>query len=136
MNAENYEKAQKIVLNRKDVKDFIDYIANVLRENCTENADFRPFASLYIEKLPALDLSRLESLIIINEIRDMFEDSNGNCSKAIDSFIDDIYTRHTGDYPITGVIKFKNEPEDWKALTEYLYSEEWLNDTSWKKNDE
>ncbi|RYF98362.1 MAG: hypothetical protein EOO07_38285 [Chitinophagaceae bacterium] len=134
MKYENYENAAKYILARADAKDFIQYTVDVVKENDSDDFDFRKWVNLYIEKLPTLNLSRLESFIIINKIRELLENEDGSHSAPIDSFLDDIYTRHTGDYPITEVLKFRNEPEDWKELSDFIHSEAWLQDTSWSKH--
>ncbi|WP_129020223.1 hypothetical protein [Edaphocola flava] len=130
----NYNKAKLKTLQNEKILIFIDDTISMLNKNCIEESDFRPYTFSYIDKLKNLNLSRLESFIIIQEIRDRFEELNPNMCDCIDSFIHDIYTRHIGDYPISGILRFKNEPTDLKELHQFVCNNLWLQDKAWENN--
>lgn len=134
MYKENRAEAKKHLLSQKIIVDFINNSAAMVTQKCRDGICHLEIQNEYIRNLETLNLSRLESFILILEIRDILEGDGNDVPPCIDSFIDGIFTSHTGNCSFEYLLRFKNEPKDPLELTRYVEGDIWMNDTSWKEN--
>jgi hypothetical protein len=132
MNKANYAEAQKHMLSQKKFTDFISESVQLITKKCQEGTPYLKIEKEYIERVSVLNLSRLESFILIVSIRDILEDGVKEVSPCIDSFIDGIFTSHTGNCAFSELLRFKNEPLEAVELGQYVDNKTWMTDTSWK----
>lgn len=134
MDRNNYNEATDYMLAQKQFIEFINSSVTMITQRCNDKVPYLEIEKEYVERMETLNLSRLESFILIIEIREILEANIGNVSPCIDSFIDGIYTGHTGNCSFEYLLRFKNEPTNPSELTHYVESDIWMNDTSWKEN--
>lgn len=133
MRTDNHTKAREHLLQQAFFIDFINKATGMVRQKCAAGIPFLDIEKEYREQLSKLDLSRLESFLLIIEIRDVLEEGLSEVPQCIDSFIDAIYTAHTGYCSDEWILRFKNEPEAPAAFRDYVESDAWKKDTSWQE---